>query len=67
MGVGSTILIFVLKTVSFVYDVITLPVYAIIQAPWTKKRDSKEAKVIKKSINILVILRTIGSRNSGKL
>jgi long-chain acyl-CoA synthetase len=45
MGVGSTLLIAVLKAFTFVYDVITLPVYAIIQAPWTKKRDSKEAKV----------------------
>lgn len=33
------------KTISFIYDVITYPVYLILQQPWNKKHKSKQMKV----------------------
>lgn len=33
------------KTISFIYDVITYPVYLILQRPWNKKHKSKQVKV----------------------
>ena len=45
MGLGNVVLLVVLKSVTFVYDVVSLPFYAIIQNPWSKKRDNKDFKV----------------------
>jgi len=50
MGFGSTATLAVIKIVVFVYDVVTLPIYAILQAPWSRKRDNKETKVWKPDI-----------------
>lgn len=33
------------ETVSFIYDVITYPVYFILQQPWNKKQKSRQLKV----------------------
>lgn len=33
------------NTLSFVYDIITYPVYLILQRPWNKKNKSKQIKV----------------------
>lgn len=33
------------KTISFVYDVITYPVYLVLQQPWNKNHESQQMKV----------------------
>lgn len=33
------------KTISFIYDVITYPIYLMLQQPWSKKEKSKQIKV----------------------
>lgn len=33
------------KTISFICDVITYPVYLILQQPWNKKHKSRKLKV----------------------
>jgi len=42
------------KTISFIYDVITYPVYLILQQPWYKKHKSNQIKV-SHYINIITI------------
>ena len=45
MGLGETALVWLLKAFTFVYDVITLPIYAALQQPWVRRRAHKEPKV----------------------
>jgi len=33
------------KTISFIYDIITYPMYYLLQKPWIKKYNSKKMKV----------------------
>jgi long-chain acyl-CoA synthetase len=44
MGLGNTLLIGALRVITLIYDIISLPFYAVLQAPWAKKRDNKETK-----------------------
>lgn len=37
------------KSIACVYDVVTLPVYSLIQRPWSKTRASSEAKAIQEN------------------
>lgn len=41
----SAYLLNTFETVSFIYDVITYPVYFILQRPWNKKQKSRQLKV----------------------
>jgi long-chain acyl-CoA synthetase len=45
MGVSDSILVVFLRTITFLYDVLTLPLYTILQAPWRRIREHKESKV----------------------
>ncbi|XP_025417767.1 long-chain-fatty-acid--CoA ligase 3 isoform X2 [Sipha flava] len=40
----NTYLLSAFKTISFIYDVITYPVYLILQQPWNKKQKSQRMK-----------------------
>jgi hypothetical protein len=44
------VLVVLLKILTVVYDIITLPFYTIAQAPWRKIRENKESKVRKETI-----------------
>ncbi|TDG38133.1 hypothetical protein AWZ03_015445, partial [Drosophila navojoa] len=33
-----------IKALAFVYDIITLPVYLVMQAPWKRRQDSRRVK-----------------------
>lgn len=34
-----------IKAIAFVYDIITLPVYLVLQKPWKRRQDSRRVKV----------------------
>lgn len=44
-GFGIKLAINALKTLAFIYDIITYPIYFIIQNPWRRLRLSKRIKV----------------------
>ena len=42
-----------IKAIAFFCDIITLPVYLVLQRPWKRRQDAKRVKV---SITFLVLL-----------
>lgn len=52
----NSILLAALNTISFIYDVITYPMYFIIQQPWNKQSKSNKIKVRKILSSILKTL-----------
>jgi len=34
-----------IKAIAFMYDIITLPVYLVLQKPWKRRQDSRRVKV----------------------
>ncbi|XP_060856885.1 fatty acid CoA ligase Acsl3 isoform X1 [Metopolophium dirhodum] len=56
------------KTISFIYDVITYPVYLILQQPWNKKHKSKQIKSdITKFDDHTIIIKTLSKPTSNHL
>ncbi|OXA59054.1 long-chain-fatty-acid--CoA ligase 4 isoform X3 [Folsomia candida] len=44
MGFSDTLVVVLLRAITFIYDVLTLPIYTIVQYPWRKVRECKESK-----------------------
>jgi long-chain acyl-CoA synthetase len=44
-GVGITLAIGALKALAFVYDVLTFPVYVMLQRPWRARALGRRVKV----------------------
>lgn len=45
MSVGSAIVIGIIAVISFIYSMLTLPIYFLVQQPWKMRQRIKEVKV----------------------
>lgn len=44
-GVGINLALGALKAIAFVCDILTFPIYAVIQKPWKRREQSRRVKV----------------------
>lgn len=45
MSVGSAIVIGIIAVISFIYSMLTLPIYFLVQQPWKMRQRIKDVKV----------------------
>jgi hypothetical protein len=50
-NIGAIIVIGIVKTITFFYTILTLPIYWLIQQPWKVRRESRKLKVIEQRGN----------------
>ena len=45
MSIGSAIVIGIIAVISFIYTLLTLPIYFLVQQPWKMRQRIKDVKV----------------------